>query len=290
MRIFVNDYRGDDTVVNSRNDTLFEHRTRYFLKQQQDFHLWQEHGHEFICFSQHDDDCALFDDVIPAPRNPVARAKNFILDWIEKNRIEDQWIGLWDNDATLYWNRLRSRELPKCLDTVCEKAAEDNIYAWVPFNSQQAPYQPTDCTVWSFRPTLQIKGTMTFIQNPRLYGQQRFNDKITTMDDLVWAIDHTRQDRKVATLEQASLNELVMDKSTIFRVEEYRQQYKKPGPQANPQGLTKWDSTMDRRNKYKQAQGEIYLLYGLRWQEWQDKQRFLWQKPDVFDDLFVQNS
>lgn len=286
MKILINDYRGDDTVINSRGDSLFDYRTHYFKKMQEDFNYWKKHGHQFICFTQHDDQSfSNFDLIVKAPRNPVANAKNYILNWIEENQIEDDWFGLWDNDATLYWNKHRSSEIPKTLDDICKIAQEQNIYAWVPFNPQQAPYQSIDNTNWTFKPTLQMKGTMTFLRNPKHYDQQRFNENITTMDDLVWAIDLTRKGHKVGTLDQSSLNELGNGKSTIFKVNAYHSEYKNPGPNANPKGLLQWDAHIDRNEKYKSAHQDVKSLYGLDWKEWQKKQRSLW-KNEMFNELF----
>lgn len=286
MKILVNDYRGDDSVINSRGDSLFDYRTHYFKKMQEDFNHWKQYGHQFICFTQHTDlSYPGFDQVIKAPRNPVASAKNYILDWVEENKIEDEWIGLWDNDATLYWDKHRSQDIPKSLHNICKQAQEQNIYAWVPFNPQQAPYQNVDNTVWTFKPTLQMKGTLTFLRNPKHYDQQRFNETITTMDDLVWAIDLTRKGFKVGTLDQSSLNELVNGKSTIFKVNAYHQDYKNPGPKANPKGLLQWDAQLDRNEKYKQAHLDVKSLYGLDWQDWQKIQRSLW-KTEMFEELF----
>lgn len=285
MRVLVIDYRGDDTVINSRGDSLFHYRTHYFQRQQQDFHLWRQWGHTFHCFTQHGTHCEGFDEVIPSPRAPVARAKNWALDWIQSQGITDPWIGLWDNDSTLYWDRLRSREVPQHLDHICGLAQSQHIFAWVPFNAQQAPYQPVSHTEWQFKPTIQMKGSMTFLRNPCHYAQQRFREDVTTMDDLVWAIEHTLAGRRVGTLQQASLNELVCGKSTIFKVNAYHQQYKKPGPGANPKGLLQWDAQLDRREKYQIAHQEIQQIYGATWQELQGKQRALWN-DNLFDKFF----
>jgi hypothetical protein len=287
MLILVNDYRGDHTQINSRGDTLYQHRTRYFLKMQQDFAVWQRHGHHFICFTQHTDSAPQqFDLVIPVPRNTVAHARNVMLDWLQQQRIKDDWIGLWDNDVTLYWPRLQNARVPKELHMICRSAQDQNIHAWVPMNPQHTPYRdrPQD---WQFQPTIQMKGSMTFIRNPSTTKPQRFNTSVTTMDDLVWAIEQTQRGNKVAILQQASLNELVKDKSTIFRVEPHRVPYKRPGARANPLGLTHYDGQRHRLEQFGKAEREIALWTGRTLQDWQHTQRQLWQqKNNTYERLF----
>ena len=282
MIICVNDYRGDDTVINSRGDSLYNYRTHYFHRIQQDFNRWQQWGHEFWCYTQHPNsrDFQQFDRVIPVERNPVAQAKNVILDDLYSQGID--WCGIWDNDSTLYWDKHRSQQLPKQLERVCELAQEQNIWSFVPFNPQQAPYQTPDVTQWTFKPTIQMKGSMTFLR----VHEQRYNTEVTTMDDLVYAIDLTRQERRCGMLEQAVLNELVNGKSTIFTVNAYHEQYKNPGPRANPKGLLKWDAQLSRNEQYIQAHKDIEQLYGTSWGDWQTRQRMLWRIPETFNELF----
>lgn len=288
MQINIIDYRGDDTIINSRGDTLFQYRTKYYLRQQQDWHRWQAQGHTFTVFTQHQDDCHTHaDEVIPIPRMRGAEAKNVILEHMM--HAKDEWFGMWDNDATLYWNRLKSTHIPQDLMAICDKAKAQGIHAWVPFNPQAAPYQPTELDDYTFRATIQMKGTMTFMQNPNRYGNQRFNETITTQDDLEWAIQLTRKGLKCGLLQQASLRELVNGKSTIFRVNAYHKAYKKPGKNANPKGLLQWDAQLDRREKYEIAQREIAQLYGTHWRDWQRKQRQLWHSDNTqFNRLFVE--
>lgn len=287
MLILVNDYRGDHTQINSRGDTLYQHRTRYFLMMQKDFALWQQHGHRFICFTQHTDSAPQqFDSVIPTPRNTVAHARNVMLDWLQQQNIQDDWIGLWDNDVTLYWPRLQNARVPKELHEICRSAQNLGIHAWVPTNPQHTPYKdrPQD---WQFQPTIQMKGSMMFIRNPATTQSQRFNTSVTTMDDLVWAIEQTQRGNKVAILQQASLNELVKDKSTIFRVEPHRVPYKRPGKGANPLGLTQWDGQRHRKEQFGKAEREIALWTGRTLQDWQKTQRQLWQqKNNTYERLF----
>ena len=287
MQINIIDYRGDDTIINSRGDcTLFQYRTRYYQRMQLDWHRWQAQGHRFVVFTQHEDDVhQSADEVIPIPRMRGAEAKNVILEHMMP--VKDEWFGMWDNDATLYWNRLKSTHIPQDLVAICDKAKMQGIYAWVPFNPQAAPYQPTAVDDYTFRATIQMKGTMTFMQNPNGYGNQRFNETITTQDDLEWAIQLTAKGFKVGMLQQASLNELVMGKSTIFRVNAYHKQYRKPGPRANPKGLLQWDAQLDRREKYEIAQRELEALYGANWRDWQRRQRALWNHEHTqFNQLF----
>lgn len=110
------------------------------------------------------------------------------------------------------------------------------------------------------------------------------------MDDLVWAIEQTQRGNKVAILQQASLNELVKDKSTIFRVEPYRVPYKRPGARANPLGLTQWDGQRQRKEQFDKAEREIANWTGATLQEWQHTQRQLWQsRSTTYDKLFEQD-
>ena len=284
MWINIIDYRGDDTVINSRGDSLFNYRTKYFLRQQDDFKYWKAHGHQFRCFTQHNDNSFNhFDHVVKIPRCHTAQARNYVLDFIQ-NSNED-WFGLWDNDTTLYWDRLSSKIFPRDIDQVNQLASEQDIIGYVPFNPGAGPYQQVEAG-WTFKPTIQMKGTMMFLRNPNQYGNTRFNEQISTMDDLEWAVNLTKQDKKFAIIEQVSLNELVNGKSTIFTVNAYHEGYKKPGPNANPKGLLKWDAQLDRNEKYKIARKEIEKLHNLTMDEAAFRQRKLWHVPTTFNSLF----
>jgi hypothetical protein len=282
--INVIDYRGDDTVINSRGDSLFNYRTVYFLRQQADFHHWKTAGHKFRCFTQHNDNnFSEFDDVVKIPRCHTAKARNYVLDFIQHS--SEDWIGLWDNDTTLYWDRLSSKIFPRDIDIVHELAINQDIIGYVPFNPGASPYQKVE-EGWTFRPTIQMKGTMMFLRNPNQYGNIRFNEQISTMDDLEWAVNLTKQDKKFAIINQVSLNELVNGKSTIFTVNAYHENYKKPGRNANPKGLLKWDAQLDRNEKYKIARKEIEQLHNLTMDDASAMQRNLWRVPKNFFDLF----
>jgi hypothetical protein len=284
MWINVIDYRGDDTVINSRGDNLFWYRTKYFLKMTEDFSHWRQHGHQFRCFTQHNDNSFNdFDHVVKIPRCHTAQARNYVLDFVQ-NSNED-WFGLWDNDTTLYWDRLSSKIFPRDIDQVNQLASEQDIIGYVPFNPGAGPYQQVK-EGWTFKPTIQMKGTMMFLRNPNQYGNTRFNEQISTMDDLEWAVNLTKQDKKFAILDQISLNELVSGKSTIFTVNAYHENYKKPGPKANPKGLLKWDAQLDRNEKYKIARKEIENLHNLTMDEAALRQRNLWRVPSTFNSLF----
>lgn len=283
--INVIDYRGDETVINSRGDCLYDYRTKYFLRQQEDFHLWKQWGHKFRCFTQHhkSQDFKHFDDVVYISRCNTAKARNYVLDYI-KNSDED-WFGLWDNDATLYWDRLSSRLFPQHLHSVNEIANEQEIIGYVPFNPGASPYLNVQ-DGWTFKPTIQMKGTMMFLRNPNQYGDTRFNENISTMEDLEWAVHLTKKDKKFAIIEQVSLNELVNGKSTIFTVNAYHENYKKPGPKSNPKGLLKWDAQLDRNQKYQIAREEIAQLHNLSMDDAAAQQRNLWRVPEQFHNLF----
>ena len=279
MNIYVTDYRGDDTVINSRGDTLYNYRTVYFHKFQQEFSRWQKHGHRFICYTQHTqgllDDYPCFDEVVQVPRARTEVAKNRILDDVEASG--DDWFGIWDNDATLYWNRLRSEQLPQELDLVCEKAEEQNIVAFVPFDSSKAPYSTVqDTTQWQFKPTVNLRSTMMFQRNPGVLSSQRCPTQFTASFDLAYAYELTSQGHRLGMLQQASLREMGNNKSTIFEVSARHEQYKKPGPNANPLGLLQWDGQVDRKDKYKQAQQEFKQHYGLTNRDYIKLQRSLW--------------
>ena len=280
MWINIIDYRGDDTVINSRGDSLFNYRTKYFLRQQDDFKRWQQHGHQFRCFTQHNDNSFnQFDDVIHIPRSNAPQARNHVHNYYP----EGTWIGLWDNDATLYWDRLDSKLVPQELDAITQKCEEEGICVWVPFNAQQAPYPTRLESPWTFKPTIQLKGTMTFVKTSEL----RHNENEPSRDDVEYAIELTRLGKKIGLLEQASLNELVNGKSTVFKVNAYHEDYKNPGPKANPAGLLKWDAQLSRRDEYKRA-NKIWLdNYGKSLEEFQKDQRLLWNFADNnFNDLF----
>ena len=219
----------------------------------------------------------------------MAHARNVMLDWLQQQHIQDDWIGLWDNDVTLYWPKLQNARVPKELHSICKTAQDQGIHAWVPMNPQHTPYKDQP-QAWQFQPTIQMKGSMTFIRNPHTTQHQRFCTSVTTMDDLVWAIEQTQRGNKVAILPQASLNELVKDKSTIFRVEPHRVPYKRPGAGANPLGLTQWDGQRHRKQQFDKAQREIAQWTGHTLQDWQKTQRQLWQnRSTTYDRLFEQD-
>lgn len=239
------DYRGDETIINSRGDCLFDYRTKYFLRIQEDFHYWKQWGHKFRCFTQHHQskDFKHFDDVVYIPRGNAAASRNQVLDYYKRN----SWIAIWDNDATLYWDKLDSKLFPSELDAVCDLADKENIISFIPFNSQQSPYPKQIKDRWTFKPQIAQKGTMMFIKNIDCY----FDETMTALSDLERACRLVLLGYKTAICEQISLNELDNGKSTIFKVNAYHEQYKKPGPKANPKGLLKWDAQLDRNEKYK---------------------------------------
>jgi len=255
MWINIIDYRGDDTIVTTKGETLFEYRTRYFRRLQQDFLRWQEHGHRFRCFTQHDIDYAgdhfRFDHVINIPRGNAPQSRNHVLNYYSK----DTWIGLWDNDASLYWDKLNSAELPSELDEVCQIADQKGIYAWVPFNAQAAPYPKQVPVGWTFKPTVQLKGTMTFLKTTDL----RMNEQQASRDDIEYAFELTLQGKKVGLLEQASLLEHRSMFSTIFKK------------------IKDAPINKDRLEKYAIANQELFDQYGMTIKDFAAKQRELWK-------------
>jgi hypothetical protein len=278
--INVIDYRGDDTVINSRGDSLFNYRTKYFLRIQEDFHIWKQWGHKFRCFTKHKrcEHHTEFDDVIEIPMMNVPQTRNLILDYYDKNT----WIGMWENDATLYWDRLHSRRVPKELDYICKLADDQKIIAWVPFNPHQSPYQEIG-DEWTFKPSINLKGTMVFHK----ITDMRFDETFDILDDVEYACHLTAQGMKSAQLEQMSLREVVNGKSTIFKVNAYHEQYKNPGAKANPKGLLKWDAQLDRNERYVIGKEKIKLKHGADLKEISNNQRKLWKQPNnLFDKLF----
>jgi hypothetical protein len=248
MWINVIDYRGDNTVINSRGDSLFDYRTKYFHKQQEDFYLWKSAGHKFRCFTQHTnrnnliDDYWAYDEVVSIPTSTAAQARNRVLDYY----TQGEWIGIWDNDASLYFDKLSSRDFVKELNQICQQAQLQNISSFVPFNAQQSPYPKKVKPNWTFKPKLEQKGTMLYV----MVDSWRFDENMTALEDLEFACGLALQGKKTAMCEQVSLKELVNGKSTIFKVNAYHQKYKKPGSKSNPKGLLQWDAQLDRKEKY----------------------------------------
>lgn len=257
MKINIIDYRGDNTVINSRGETLFEYRTRYFHRTQEDFKPWRDAGHTFTCFTQHHnrndlfDDYWAFDKVIPIPRSNAPEARNHVLDYYPKG----EWIGIWDNDASVYLDKLDTRNFIKDLDAICQEADRLGIVSFVPFNAQQAPY-PKNPKRW--KPRVEQKGTMMFLR----VMDWRYDETLACLEDLENALRLAQQGHKTAQTELCSLKEYQSAKSTIFKVNAYHAEYKNPGPNANPQGLKKWDAQFDRVDKYAQAKQQIETKLG----------------------------
>jgi len=104
--------------------------------------IGKKHGHKFRCFTQHDNrndiinDYSEFNDVVKIPRGNAASSRNLVLDYYSK----DEWIGIWDNDATVYFDKLDTKNFIRDLDAICQEAEQLAISSFVPFNAQQAPY------------------------------------------------------------------------------------------------------------------------------------------------------
>lgn len=273
------DYRGDQTVISSSGENLFDYRTRYFVRQQQDFAKWKQFGHKFRCFTQHEDDnFDQFDHVVKIPRGNCQLSRNHVLDYYKPGT----WIGLWDNDATLYWNKLQSDQLPRLWADLEQALEKEGIISMIPFNSQQTPYPKTLNHLWTFIPKLEQKGTMMFVKTHDL----RYDTNMSALSDLELACRLTLAGHKLAQCQNISLNELVNGKSTIFTVNAYHEQYKKPGSLANPKGLLKWDAQIDRNQRYKQMITYIEQKLNYSIQELKRKQAGLWTK-NCFDQLFT---
>jgi len=284
MWINIIDYRGDDTVINSRGDSLFNYRTNYFLRQQSDFHYWKSAGHKFRCFTQHDnrnalfDDYSEYDDVVKIPRGNAASSRNQVL----KYYPQGTWLGVWDNDASLYFDKLESRRFVQELDLVCQQAKSQDITSFVPFNAQQSPYPTNPQPAWTFKPKLEQKGTMIFLE----VSDWRFDESMDALEDLEFACRLSLQGHKFAQCQQVSLKEMVHGKSTIFQVNAHHKEYKKPGPNASPNGLLEWDAQIDRADKYKKNMDYIETKLGHTIKDLREQHKAIWAKPKMFDQLF----
>ena len=268
MIVNVIDYRGDDTIINSRGETLYEYRTRYFHKIQQDFDIWKSAGHQFFCFTQHKDNDADFwgfDNVVEMPRGKAAEARNYILDYHK----QQEWISIWDNDASVYFDRLDTKRFIKYLDSIILEADKLGLSGFIPFNAQQSPY-PTNPKRW--KPWIALKGTMMFLK----VLEHRYDTDMDCLEDLEYPARLTLQGHKFAQTEMCSLKEYVNGKSTIFKVNAYHSEYKNPGPNANPDGLLKWDAQLDRNDKYAVAKEYIENKLGFNIKEITKIQKSLW--------------
>lgn len=214
MKINIIDYRGPEDSM------LFQKRTIKFLQVQQDFARWQAHGHEFTCWTQHTDlsNFMCFDHVRPIPRCSAAMARNHVLD----ASVKDSWIGIWDNDATLYWSKGLSAEFPSKVKHVIELADAQDLYGFVPHDPRQSPY-PIKNDVWHFRSTNIFKGSMCFLR----VSDIRYDQSMTALEDVDYACQQTMLKRKMARLEQISLNEVASSTSTIFDHTNRRELYAK---------------------------------------------------------------
>lgn len=265
------DYRGDGTTINPRGDSLFNYRTRYFHRQQQDFHKWKQQGHTFHCFTQHDpraviDDWWAFDEVIPVARATQPRVTNQILEWAQPG----EWLGIWDNDATLYWDRMWSQRLPPELEGVCVKAEDEGIGVWIPYNAQQKPYPPRIADDWLFEPTLAVKSTMHFLQ----VNDVRLDETLPALYDHDFGIQQMRRGVKCAQLQQAALNELVNGKSTIFAVNAHHPEW---GQRELKKNQLKWDAQWSRQEIYHTAKQQIEAKWGVSLRELTHEHRTMWR-------------
>lgn len=275
MIINVIDYRGDDTVINTRGETLYEYRTRYFHRIQEDFDIWKSAGHQFFCFTQHKDNDADFwgfDNVVEMPRGKAAEARNYILDYHKPN----DWISIWDNDASVYFDKLDTTAFIKNLDSIALEADKLGLSGFIPFNAQQAPY-PANPKRW--KPWIALKGTMLFLK----VLEHRYDTDMDCLEDLEYPARLTLQGHKFAKTEMCSLKEYVNGKSTIFRVNAYHETYLEKGNDALGKYEYKWDATLDRNNKYAIAKEYIQQKLGFTLTEITKLQKKLWQ-----DDLPTQ--
>jgi hypothetical protein len=175
---------------------------------------------------------------------------------------KDEWIGIWDNDASVYFDRLDTRNFIKDLDSICQEANHKGIVSFVPFNAQQAPY-PKQPKRW--RPRVEQKGTMMFLR----VMDWRYDDALDCLEDLENALRLAQQGHKTAQTELCSLKEYQSAKSTIFCVNRYHQ--------ANNKGLKQWDAQLDRNEKYAVARAHIVSKLGDSIQNIKQQHKELWR-------------
>jgi hypothetical protein len=269
MYINVIDYRGDDKIINARGDTLFEYRTKYFLRMQKEFGYWKQHGHKFRCFTQHNDNnYDEFDDVVKIARGNAAFSRNQVLNFYRK----DLWIAILDNDCSLYWDKLDAKEFVQNVEQVIDIAEEQKITSFVPFNPLVQPYLKKTPAKWSFKPQL-VQNAFVFCK----VDDFRNDETLTTCEDLDIGCQMALAGRRVAKLENISLRSMVNGKSTIFHVNAYHKDYDNLNPNANAKGLLKYDAQLDRKDKYQMAKREIEDKYKMTIEEISIRHKLLWQ-------------
>jgi len=203
MYINIIDYRGEE------DSDIFRYRTDKFKQIQKDFSQWPDH--KFICWTQHtinDNDYIGFNEVKQIPRGNPAQSRNHILNHYPVG----SWIGIWDNDATLYWNKLNSIRFPTELESICNIADSKGIWSLAPFNPRQSPYPDTLPDAWTFRATVILKGTMLFLK----VCEVRYDESMLALEDIDYACQLTILNRKSGKVEQVSLKEISGENSTIF--------------------------------------------------------------------------
>lgn len=226
MWINVIDYRGDNTVINNKGNTLYEKRTEIFLKQQADFAIWKQHGHKFRCFTQHNDNqYQEFDDVVYINRGNASESRNQVLDYYPQG----SWISIWDNDATLYFDKLASRKFIEDLDTVIIPLADKyNFSGFIPYNPQQAPYPKPAQPPYTFKYKIEQKTTMLWLK----VTEHRYDTSLTILEDWEYAFRMAIEGHIFAQSQDISLKEYALSVSTIFdnnkqggKYEERKRQY-----------------------------------------------------------------
>lgn len=268
MIINVIDYRGvKGEVINTKGETLYDYRTRYFKAMQDDFKIWKEHGHTFRCWTQHqinDTDFTEFDDVIEVPRGNASESRNRVLDAYPI----DEWVTIWDNDATLYFKQLHSRRFVEELDKVLELADERKIRAFIPFNPQQSPYPKVLEPDFTFKPTLELKGTMFWVKNTH----HRFDVTLPALEDHEFAWKLVLDNYRVARLQELSLKEYAMNTSTIFEKKSSNE-----------------ESRENRKLIYKNCRAMMEKKLGISYMECKELHNSIWVDPvkNTFDELFV---
>tara|TARA_R100000734_G_C3316660_1_gene109259 strand:- start:153 stop:998 length:846 start_codon:yes stop_codon:yes gene_type:complete len=231
MWINVIDYRGKD-----KTDPLYIKRTQYFQAQQIDFKHWQKHGHKFRCFTQHKDPKHFylgFDEVVYFEQRKNSEARAYIMDWLYKNDPNWDWTAMWDNDATVYWDRpfedkFNSNDVPEHLHNICKTADDYNIKLFTPLFPKIHSYKGSDevsendifANGYHFKPVAEAKGTMLFIKNMGL----TFDTSLDAMSDYDYACNVRKQPRSiVAHLQQLALKEYGdEDTSIMFKTIDFR--------------------------------------------------------------------
>lgn len=311
MWINIINYLGTHTQANKQGTTIREKREDVVRRQLEDLRdYWK--NIQVRVWTQHDDwtPPTWIHDHRVIPQQSPAQARNLVLK--ELYASNDDWCGIWDNDATLYLHddkdRLDTPYITQYPDDFTD-GVTGRIAHWVPYNAQQSPYKclqrsPTD-NRWRqiylenirYVPTKHPKGTMQFITNcQKIYGQSIYHDEsLAVLEDLDFGVRLVKAGLKIAVCENIFLRE-IPNKSTIFLTKPTLTPYKNPGAKAS-EGKWDWTSSQDRLDKYAEAKHQIYqgLVEKDFWQQHKNswdgvilvpKRAEFQQKDAIFHSLF----